>query len=405
MDAGNDIVQLSKTLAFVLRHGAAREPTIQIFKGGYMLIVEFINLPQLSKYSHAAILNTVEKSISKIDGKSKRYELLQLEDKVFIRASYGHSFKIDKYPPPTEFVIPFAKKGNTIIEDSSEESRIPKLLDMCVAFVGKNLKKFTTLNQILDGFLLNKMLQKFKAEGKITNQTIKLFLIDIMDDLDLEGFYVSDSTLKRIGDLCPSLVSLNLKGNPTTITNNSVQQLVRKCNKLKLLNISDSKYINDEGIYNIVSKCTDLTTLDISNCMNVSEVGIKNICTYATNLVNLNISRCTKINEAGIETLATGLMLQTLDLSWNATLTDASLNFLANNDTNISLNSLTVCHLHLLTEVGIKNLIQKCTGLRFLNIQHCDNLKSLVIEGTNVRLIQPEFVPRKSKQDTTNIQN
>jgi len=226
-----------------------------------------------------------------------------------------------------------------------------------------------------------------------------------MDDLDLEGFYVSDSTLKRIGDLCPSLVSLNLKGNPTTITNNSVQQLVRKCNKLKLLNISDSKYINDEGIYNIVSKCTDLTTLDISNCMNVSEVGIKNICTYATNLVNLNISRCTKINEAGIETLATGLMLQTLDLSWNATLTDASLNFLANNDTNISLNSLTVCHLHLLTEVGIKNLIQKCTGLRFLNIQHCDNLKSLVIEGTNVRLIQPEFVPRKSKQDTTNIQN
>jgi len=195
------------------------------------------------------------------------------------------------------------------------------------------------------------------------------------------------------------LSSLNLKGNPTVITNNSMQMLVRKCSKLKSLNIADSKYITDEGIYNIVSKCTDLTTLDISNCINISEVGIKTICTYSTNLVNLNISRCQKITDAGIETLSVSLMLQTLDLSWNTTLTDASLYFLARNDTNISLHTLTLCHLHLLTEAAVKNLIQQCTGLRLLNVQHCDMLKngSALTEGTTVRLLQPEFTRKSHK--------
>ncbi len=54
---------LSKTLCYLLRHGAAKEG-LTIYKGGYVLMEEILALPQMRRYTARDLEEVVTNSVS-----------------------------------------------------------------------------------------------------------------------------------------------------------------------------------------------------------------------------------------------------------------------------------------------------------------------------------------------------
>lgn len=83
-----ELVNISKYLSYLLRHGA-KEMNLSMSSDGYVLVNELIELPQSKSYKLDPEL--IKKIVDKND--KKRFELKQENGKFFIRASQGHSIK------------------------------------------------------------------------------------------------------------------------------------------------------------------------------------------------------------------------------------------------------------------------------------------------------------------------
>lgn len=55
-------------------------------------------LPQLKRFTEAQVMDVVSNSTSNIDMVTKRFESLVAQGRTFVRASYGHSISIVRFP-------------------------------------------------------------------------------------------------------------------------------------------------------------------------------------------------------------------------------------------------------------------------------------------------------------------
>ncbi|KAJ3309656.1 hypothetical protein HDV04_005843 [Boothiomyces sp. JEL0838] len=80
-------VQLSKTLSYILRHGAEKHK-LQIHDDGYIRLADILALPKF----RGATIADVEKVVQECP--KQRFKLLMREE-YFIRANQGHSMNIN----------------------------------------------------------------------------------------------------------------------------------------------------------------------------------------------------------------------------------------------------------------------------------------------------------------------
>ncbi|CAL8123216.1 unnamed protein product [Orchesella dallaii] len=88
--SGHD-TSLSKSLSYLLRHGAPKEKKVTIHPGGYIYIEEILQLPKFSRWSVDNIRQVVE------DNDKQRFTLKKNEEsgKLMICANQGHSFEVE----------------------------------------------------------------------------------------------------------------------------------------------------------------------------------------------------------------------------------------------------------------------------------------------------------------------
>ena len=235
----------------------------------------------------------VSESLSTINKGQRRFEIKTIGNVEYIRAQYGHSFPLNgvgyNYP----------------LADGLEYGRIPSLLEYALHSVVKNIKRFPpdmNLGQYIpDAYLLQLIFETLKLEYSsastattstsspppvtcsISNPLIKLFLIPEMEVLNLQGILVSNSLLKLIGINCNKLVTLNLRGCFTDMTDTNFQFLLRKIAassggkaKLQNLDIGDCKNITDKGLEQIGKFCcpSSLKSLTLCGLPLISEDGV-----------------------------------------------------------------------------------------------------------------------------------
>ena len=78
---------------------------------------------------------------------------------------------------------------------------------------------------------------------------------------------------------CPQLLSLNIGGYRSEITDAGIRALVSGLSQLQSLDIDHCDKVTDEGIRALATGCTQLQSLNISWCGNITDEGIRALAT------------------------------------------------------------------------------------------------------------------------------
>ncbi|CAD8120678.1 unnamed protein product [Paramecium sonneborni] len=100
------LVQQSKTMSYLLRHGAQKEG-IPIRQDGFVLVQDLINWPTMAKLK--ANLQSIRNVVDNND--KKRFELKEIDGQLYIRCVQGHTIEIneeellEKIVDPSQFPV------------------------------------------------------------------------------------------------------------------------------------------------------------------------------------------------------------------------------------------------------------------------------------------------------------
>jgi len=158
-------------------------------------------------------------------------------------------------------------------------------------------------------------------------------------ELNLTGSCdLTPKLLRELSQLCPSLVSLNLS-YCNYLTDEDVTLLLGAPGTFPVRNISLSHTsITDEGIKYIVRKCPQLTSINLQACYNLTDLSLSLIAQHCKNVSELVLSGCHLISDTGAQLVAqeakSNLIL--LDLNECTRITDKTLGYLGYYCPNVS---------------------------------------------------------------------
>ncbi|KAJ3379998.1 hypothetical protein HDU92_006248 [Lobulomyces angularis] len=291
-------------------------------------------------------------------------------------------------------------------------------------------------NELLKGENFWLELKFDKLSRRMTMNTLIKYCNKVSTDLeklDLTGcYFINDSSVNSITDICPNLSSLNLS-NCWNISDTSIKKIgllkrlreldISYCNKItghafetvvwaeiSSLNISYLKNIRDEQLDRFLCTTTGLKSLFMRRCVNLTDFGLLSVVRYcktlqdldlkdcsqisgkciSTNLKSLNLTFCSKLsNISSKDIMLDGARLVELNLSFCTGLNEEEItNFLKNGSQNLKFLNLrgtritdNFVYCFMQYNKGLKKLDLSQTNISWNAIQHCLSL------NTNINII------------------
>lgn len=218
---------------------------------------------------------TVQYSFSTRTPDHKRFELLQVGEKEYIRARYNHSFDIHDSTLPR--LAGTGVDGDPLDKDhlgGVGGQYVPRLRDLCIANISRHVKSYEPeFGWISDPHLLNMLWNRLVKDRKMNNTVIKGFAVEITHTLDLGpvSSLVTQSTLHHIAKNCPEIRHLSL--NSCVVTTEQVLSMISKrCKHLEHLDLSNCPQIKPEWLLPL-AKLPALSMLDLTGCGEIRERG------------------------------------------------------------------------------------------------------------------------------------
>lgn len=192
-----------------------------------------------------------------------------------------------------EVEIPTSK-----IQTKIEEDPFPKLSQLCVKNIVENIKSYESFEGVRDSFILELIINELKVQKKLNNSTLKLFLFEDLEILDLgPEIAATDGTLTRIGKKCTGLTQLRLK-DCLALTDTRLQFLLKKCTKLKMIFLERCKHITDHSLLSIAQITgPKLRCLSLKYLPQITDKGVKIILERCTGLNSLMIIGCMSLSD------------------------------------------------------------------------------------------------------------
>ncbi|KAK7357927.1 hypothetical protein VNO80_17224 [Phaseolus coccineus] len=223
--------------------------------------------------------------------------------------------------------------------------------------------------------------------------------------------FVTDGVLEALSKNCRSLEELGLQGC-TSITDNGLIYLASGCQRIRFLDINkcsnvsdvgvssicrafssslktlkllDCYKIGDETILSLADCCGNLETLIIGGCRDVSAEAIKSLATACgSSLKNLRMDWCLNISDSSLScVLSQCRNLEALDIGCCEELTDASFQFISNEESALSLKILKVSNCPKITVTGIGIIVGKCSSLQYLDVRSCPYITKAGLDGAD----------------------
>lgn len=123
-------VQLSKTLSYILRHGAAKEG-VKVREDGYIRVDDLMAVPKMQKLN--VNMDQIRQIVETND--KKRFRLLEEDGVWYIRANQGHTIKVEVELKPLQSIEDF---GTGIAVHGTDEKAWDKIKDQGLSRMKRN---------------------------------------------------------------------------------------------------------------------------------------------------------------------------------------------------------------------------------------------------------------------------
>ncbi|KAL6079333.1 NADAR domain-containing protein [Balamuthia mandrillaris] len=305
--SSGDLVRISKKLSYVLRHGLPMMEArgAKVYADGWLCLDDLWRhcpAPLFKKVTQEQLLCCVASSKSTRD-EQQRFQLEEFDDgRIFIRATYGHSFPLDNRPPLSACGAQPLEQFGTGAQGTA--AVVPSLTQQCLSFITANIKRFEALGECLDDSLLCRLLVLLKKENNTARAVMNILLGSQVQTLHLEKTFVSDATFRAVANKCPSLLRLNLKGCFSVCNDQSMMYLLKRCHHLQVLNLARCKYLTDKALEAIAKgACAKrLETLDISGLPLITDKGIAHLQRLSA-LRSLTVLGCPNVSLSALTQL------------------------------------------------------------------------------------------------------
>ncbi|KAB1218769.1 F-box/LRR-repeat protein 2 [Morella rubra] len=242
--------------------------------------------------------------------------------------------------------------------------------------------------------------------------------------LNLEGVsFLTDQNILELSSFFSKITSINFS-LCSKLTNSTLFTIIKKCHllkevnmertnlgeehitaefvvnpRVKSLNLAQNGKLDDESIKKLVAVCPNLQLLNLSLCLKITGESISEIFKRCDEIKHLEINHCSGIKEFVIDSEL--CKLEELNAEGSGIKDDAL--------SVVGKRSCRLLHLDLagclnVTAKGVKEVVEKCRGLREINLQRCDSVNvdivaRMVFSRPSLRKIIPPcgFVPTKAK--------
>eukprot|EP01117_Protostelium_nocturnum_P015992 TRINITY_DN6248_c0_g1_i1.p1 TRINITY_DN6248_c0_g1~~TRINITY_DN6248_c0_g1_i1.p1 ORF type:complete len:751 (+),score=167.64 TRINITY_DN6248_c0_g1_i1:1516-3768(+) len=199
--------------------------------------------------------------------------------------------------------------------------------------------------------------------------------------LDVSWLKLTDSVMESVLDTCKELSSLDISSSSDL----STEMLIRcaQLSQLKVLNLSWCRRVDDAVLTKISEGCPELRVIDISLCNSITDVGFSSLsnCAY---LKGILASKCRNLSDLGImEVVKKCTDLLFLNLTeWK--LTDEGLNCISSYCPYLICVVLGSCKA--ITDAGVELLVKRCNRVQSLAISCCKQLTNEAIISVSKHL-------------------
>ena len=240
----------------------------------------------------------------------------------------GHTMFAPSARPPGGLTPPASSKGRGNTASKRQYSKRPGSANM-----GLPLQPVYT-NDLLEGWLHSNRQRTLPK-----------------DKIDLKGWPMDRKSVASLSRICYKATELNLKDAPGV--NDNIILRMTYVNRLRKLNLSGCKEITDEGVEIIRKNFGKLRELQFENVDQITINSIPLLISTTTSLEKLNLAKCYQMTDAVLHALA--IRLQPVG-------------------NRVDLTDLNMMSCTRLTDAGVGELLQKCTGLVTLNLRYCSNV-------------------------------
>ncbi|CAM9562727.1 unnamed protein product, partial [Ectocarpus sp. 8 AP-2014] len=190
---------------------------------------------------------------------------------------------------------------------------------------------------------------------------------------------VGDEELKELGVGCRGLVRLDLK-DCNQVSDTGLLEVARRCSSLTVLELSRSELpfkVGDVTLMALGEGCPGLQWLSVKGCDGVTDVGLAWMSSGCPALEYLDVSGCVKVSNAGVTSLCERCpLLEHLGMASLKHVTDIGVARLGSSCTRLT-------HLDLSGIVNLSDGMQRdfaLTGVQAL-AKGCTGLQTLVLDG------------------------
>ncbi|XP_045171987.2 uncharacterized protein LOC123534020 [Mercenaria mercenaria] len=256
--------RLSKRLCYILRYGALKEG-LTVHDGGFIDVKEVMEVNMMRHHTEEEVLKEIDTSLSHRN--TKRFESKQHNGKTLIRSLFCRNFE------PSPF---------------HEGTNVTTLHQCCMGYILDNLDDYD-LEDFPDEHIISAMIAQLKKKKKLNVKALRQLLVPVLEHLDLNDVYLTQSILKTMWTNCPNLRVLSLKDCGYIVTDNIVETILRKLTKLESLNLAACKHVTNKSLAAICKYGKNLRELNLSWIKTISDGAILDLIVNCESLKHLDI--------------------------------------------------------------------------------------------------------------------
>ncbi|GAU44285.1 hypothetical protein TSUD_267800 [Trifolium subterraneum] len=215
---------------------------------------------------------------------------------------------------------------------------------------------------------------------------------------------LTKSALFALSQTCPSLSEIIMEytniGKISVENSNSLTNFVASP-QLKFLCLAHNRWLRDENITMIASIFPKLEFLDLSDCFEISGKSICQVLRKCRRIRHLNLADCLRVKHIRMDFKVP--KLEVLNLS-STMVGDETLYVISKNCCGLLQLLLNNCYA--LTTKGVEHVVQNCKQLKEINLKGCDNLNpnvvgSMVFSRQSLRKIEAtrHFLPDDKRRE------
>ncbi|XP_060587912.1 uncharacterized protein LOC132743408 [Ruditapes philippinarum] len=256
--------RLSKRLCYILRYGAIKEG-LTVHKEGFVDVNEVLEMNMMRHHTLEEVLQEVDTSLS--HRHTKRFESKTFNGKTLIRALFCRNFEPSPY---------------------HEGTSVKTFQQICIDYILDNLDDYD-LEDFPDEHIISTMISQLKRKKKLNVKVLRQLLVPVLEHLDLDSVYLTQTILKTMWTNCPNLRVLSLKDCGYIVTDSVVETILRKLTKLEALNLAACKHLTDKSVKAMCQFGKNLQQLNLSWIKTISNGAILDLVVNLENLRHLDI--------------------------------------------------------------------------------------------------------------------